>query len=116
MFLIALVLLLAAMPLGLIVLTRILKHKRTPKPIVVLHGIFAGFGLLIVLTYIALGNITILSVSGALLLLFAAAGGFVMFGIDVSKKPVPKALAIMHPILAASGVIILIYYAVRVFS
>lgn len=108
----ALILLFIAMGLGLYVLTYVLKDKRTPKPVVVLHGVFAGFGLLIVLTYLAIGHATTLSIVGATLLGIAAVGGFIMFGIDVSKKPIPKVLALVHPLLAATGVFVLVYFAI----
>jgi hypothetical protein len=41
-----------------------------------------------------------------------AVGGFTMLYIDIGKKQAPpKALAILHPILAAIGLILLIIYA-----
>ncbi len=116
MFLLSLILLLVAMIFGSLTLIRILKNKRTNKPIVVLHGVFAGFGLLMVLTYIAMGHTSTLPIVGATFLGIAAVGGFIMFGIDISKKRVPKSLAIGHPILAVIGVLLLVYYAITTFA
>jgi hypothetical protein len=98
---------------GLIVLIAILKNMATPKPVVVIHGSLGGIGLLVALTYLAIGNITPLYIASICLLLVAITIGFVVFGFDISGKRIPKSLAILHPLLAVAGVIILIIYAVQ---
>ena len=98
---------------GLIVLIAILKNQTTPKPVVVIHGSLGGIGLLILLTYLAIGNITPLYIASLCLLLIAVAIGFTVFGFDISEKRIPKVLAILHPVLAISSVILLIVYAMQ---
>jgi hypothetical protein len=98
---------------GLIILCAILKNMPTPKPVVVIHGSLGGLGLLLALTYLAIGDITPLYIASICLLLVAITIGFVVFGFDISGKRVPKSLAILHPLLAALGVIILIVYAMQ---
>ena len=110
---IALVLFVFAAMLGVVVLKAILRNHRTPKPVVVAHGCFAGLALLLVLTYIAMGHIDTLLVAGAIVLLIAAAGGFILFGIDIFTKRPPKVMAVIHPILGVSGLVILLVYLIQ---
>ncbi len=95
---------------GLVVLTEILRNHTTPKPVVLIHGFLAGIGLLIALTYAAMGHSSSLYVTGLVVLILAAIGGFTLFAIDVSQKKIPKLMAILHPILAITGVVIFIVY------
>jgi hypothetical protein len=98
---------------GLIVLIAILKNQATPKPVVVIHGSLGGVGLLILLTYLAMGNVTPIYIASLCVLLLAITVGFTVFGFDISNKRIPKFLAILHPILAIAGVVLLIVYAIR---
>ena len=107
---VAIVLFVFAAIFGAIVLLAILRNHRTPKPVVIAHGSFAGFALLLVITYIAMGHTDRLLIAGAIVLLVAAIGGFIMFGIDIFTKRPPKMIAIIHPIIAISGVVLLFAY------
>jgi hypothetical protein len=109
----AIVLFIFAAIFGVIVLLSILKNHRTPKPIVVIHGSLGGVGLLIALTYLAMGNITPLYLTSMGFLLVAITIGFIVFGIDISGMRIPKWLALLHPLLAVTGVIILIVYMIQ---
>lgn len=96
---------------GLIVLTAILRNKPTPKPAVFIHGGIAVIALLIVIFYIAQhGSGPILSVT---LFILAALGGLTLFTIDMQKKPIPKLIAIIHPLVAAAGLVALILYVIK---
>jgi hypothetical protein len=109
----ALSLFILAAILGSIVLAAILKNKPTPKPIAIIHGSLGGFGLLLLLTYLAVAKINALLLSGVAVLLLAMVGGLIMFGIDVSEKPIPKVLAILHPLFAIAGLIMIILYFIQ---
>jgi hypothetical protein len=113
MLIFALVLFLIAAILGLVVLLTILKNRTTPKPVVVIHGIVGGFALLIALTYLALGNITPLYLTSMGFLLAGITVGFIVFGIDISGSRIPKWLALLHPTLAGTGLIMLLIYVVK---
>lgn len=106
----ALVLFVAAAMLGTVVLLSILKNRPTPKAIVVIHGSLGGLGLLIALTYLAMGDITRLYLTSIGFLLVAITIGFIAFGIDISNMRVPKWLVLLHPLFAIIGVILLIVY------
>lgn len=96
---------------GLIVLTAILRNKPTPKPAVFIHGGVAVIALLLVIFYVAQHNWSgpILSL---VLFILAALGGLTMFTIDMSKKPIPKAIAIIHPLIAVAGLVALILFVI----
>lgn len=111
MLLTAIILFAFAAVLGLSVLVPVLKNNSTSKPMAILHGALAAVGLVLVL-------IVVLNASGPAptgsLIFFAVAalGGFVMFGMDIKKKRIPKVLALGHPLLAAVGLIQLILFVI----
>lgn len=93
---------------GAIVLTAILRNKPTPKPMVFIHGAFVATALVLLLIVFFTGTTSgLLKVSLAMFIL-AALGGFTLLFIDLQNKPVPKALAMMHPLLAATALVLLI--------
>lgn len=95
---------------GLIVLTSILRNKPTPKPVVLFHGLFVATALVLVLIAFFTGQQDKLLLISIVLFVIAALGGFTMLFTDLLQKPIPKWLAILHPILAAIGLIVLIMY------
>lgn len=109
----AIVLFLFAALFGSIILTAILKDRPTPKPIVAIHGGIALIALLATITYFIVGQTDGLFMTGLVLLLIAAVGGISLMVIDLSKKPIPKLVALLHPILAVSGVVILCIFLLK---
>lgn len=109
----AIVFFLIAAFLGTFLLHSILKNKRTYKPVVFMHGSFAGLALLALATYTALGHTAPLLLISLALFILAAIGGVTMFTLDTSNKRVPKILAIMHPMVAITALILLIVYIIR---
>lgn len=109
----AVVFFLIAAFLGTFLLRAILTNKPTPKPVVFMHGSIAGLALLALITYVALGHTTPLLVTSLVFFILAAIGGLTMFTLDMSGKPVPKMLAIGHPVLAVTSVILLIVYIIQ---
>jgi hypothetical protein len=113
MLVFAMILFLCAVILGFVLLLSILKDRKTNKPLAVLHGTFGGFGLLVALTYIAIGTITPLYLAGIGILLIAITLGFIVFGIDISNMRIPKWLALLHPLFALTGIAILVVYMTK---
>jgi hypothetical protein len=109
MLLIAVVLFLIAAGFGAMVLFSILQDKPTPKKFVYTHGIIAASALLLVLYY-TLMHPSHAPITSLVLFLIAAAGGFTMFYIDLSGKPVPKWLALLHPLIAVIAVLALVVF------
>lgn len=111
MLVFAIVLFLIAACFGVVILKNILQNHRKPRTVVLMHGTFAFFGLLIAITYmISQEYISPILVTGIVLLILAAMGGFSLLMFDLSKKPIPKVLALIHPLVALSGVVTLIIY------
>lgn len=97
---------------GLHILTHILKNKPTPKISVALHGLLVAIALVTIIVALINGGGNGRLTASVVLFIIAALGGFIMVYIDLGKKQLPpKALALLHPILAAIGLILLIIYA-----
>lgn len=99
---------------GLIVLTAILRNQPTPKPVVLFHGLFVATALVLVLIAFFTGQQDKLLLISLGLFVIAAIGGFTMLFTDLLNKPIPKWLAIIHPLVAASGLVVLIVYVLPI--
>jgi hypothetical protein len=115
---IAIILFLFAAVFGLTILAAVLQNKKTPKPAVVFHGslVFIAFFILIsytAATYAHTGHVPTLLLTSLILFLIAALGGLTLLTIDMSNKRIPKLLAVIHPLLAVTAVVILIFYALH---
>ncbi|MGE5398868.1 MAG: hypothetical protein ACM3S2_00605 [Ignavibacteriales bacterium] len=95
---------------GLHMLTHVLQRKSTPKISIILHGLLVAIALIIVIIEaVNLGNGML--VSSMVLFIAAALGGFYMVYLDVGKKQLPpKMLALIHPLLAVIGLVVLIIF------
>jgi hypothetical protein len=98
---------------GLILITKVFKGVPRPNKIILAHGLFAATGLVLVLIYV-LQNAERSPVASLIVFAIAALGGFLMFGLDMSKKPVPKGLAVVHASAAVIGLILLIVFILGV--
>ncbi len=107
----AIVLFVVAAVFGLFNLIPILRNKPAPRPTVFIHGGIAALGLLCVILGVAKAAGPS-PVTALVLFVVAALGGFVLFGIDMQKKPMPKWLAVLHPLIAAVGLVLLILFVV----
>jgi hypothetical protein len=106
----AIILFLIAAMFGLIILTSILKNQPTPKPAVFTHGPIAALALIIIIIYALMGHADTLLITSIVLFILAALGGLTLFVIDMSGKPIPKLIAVVHPIVAVIALITLIIY------
>ena len=97
---------------GAVALIAILKNKPTPKPAVFIHGGVAAIALLLVILSVA-GSTGPSPIVSLALFIIAALGGFTLFAIDIQKKPVPKLLALVHPLVAAVGLVLLILFVFK---
>ena len=94
--------------LGMTLLSYVLKNKETPRGLMIMHGLFAATGLVLLLYYV-FGN-SPGPVESAVLFVIAALGGFVLAIKDITGKPVPKWLAVTHGLIAVSGFIMLLVF------
>ena len=104
------VLFLTAALFGFHLLKHVLKNAPTPKGSLLFHSVFAAAGLAILIYHVWEGERGYI-VTALAFLVAAALGGFVMGYTDIFlKKNPPKLLAIIHPILAVTGVVFLLLY------
>lgn len=94
--------------IGMYLLTLVLQNKETPKFIAFIHGAFGAIGLILIIYY-AMNNGPGLAETIVLFVL-AAMGGAVLITKDLSGKPVPKWLAVVHGLLAVTGFIFLLVF------
>lgn len=93
--------------LGVVLITKVLKEQETPKAVVYSHGAAAAIALvLLIIAYMNQGE-SLLMIS-ILIFVVAALGGFVMFGRDITNKPIPKWLAVVHALAAVTGFVLLL--------
>lgn len=112
MLMIAIALFVLAAIFGLFALLAILKNQPTPKPAVFSHGAIAAIALILVIAY-SVRTVGPYPMVGLVILIIAALGGFFLFFLDLQKKPIPKPLALVHPIAAVIGLILLIAFVFR---
>ncbi len=98
---------------GLVILTAILRNKPTPKLFVLIHGPLAATALVLVIIDVVKGHTEALLIASLVILIIAALGGFFLYTLDSLKKQIPKPLAILHPLIALSGLVVLIIYALQ---
>lgn len=98
---------------GLLNLVAILGNKTTSKPIVFTHGILAALALILLIIF-AVNAAGASPTVSLVLFIIVALVGFFLFARDLSHKPGPKAVAVIHGLVAVISFIILIIFAVGI--
>lgn len=93
---------------GLIIVSAVFKNKPTPKPAVLIHGVLAFISILVLAGYLAAGHVNTLLITSLVLFVLAALGGLTMLSVDLKNKPIPKLFAVVHPIVAIAGIVVLV--------
>jgi len=96
---------------GIIILKNWLTSAHTSRTTVYVHGLFAAIGLGILVYYFS-SNQTSNARMALILLGIAAIGGFYMFFRDLKGKFSPTWLAVIHALLAVTGVGFLLFMAI----
>lgn len=104
----SIILLLLAAVFGLYMAARIFGGQLPPWFAVIVHGLLAAGGLLVVLYAVLTGAQGTTLVAGAVLLVIAALGGFYMFSFQLRKLAPPKPVVVMHAGAAVIGVVCLL--------
>jgi hypothetical protein len=97
--------------IGLYLLTFVWQKKETPKTIAILHGALAASALILLIMHTV--NTGADLIQAIVLFVIAALGGIVLFIRDITGKSLPKALAILHGLLAVSGFVFLLVHTVN---
>jgi len=93
---------------GISLIVPVLQGKTPSRPLVFAHGGVAAFALVLLLLQFFKDGSTIPQWS-VILFVVAALGGFVLFANDFQKKPIPKALALIHAGAAVVAFLILLF-------
>lgn len=100
-----------AIVFGLVLFIQLLCNRPSYKPAVLFHGLGAVVGLICLSVYAVqdVGTKPWLSLT---VLILAALGGLTMLSFDLRKKPVPRAILLLHPLVALIGLGLLVYYLI----
>ena len=93
---------------------RVFAGHMPPWAVVIIHGVLAASGLLVLLYALFTGPQPAALMIGAVLLVVAALGGFFMFSFQLRKLPPPKAVVVIHALAAVIGVVCLLANAMGV--
>ena len=104
----SIILLLLAAVFGLYMASRVFSDILPPWNAVILHGILAAAGLLVLLYALFIGVQSGPLAVGAVLLVIAALGGFFMFSYQLRNLTPPKGVVVVHALLAVLGVLSLL--------
>jgi hypothetical protein len=93
---------------GMYLLSLVLQKKETPKFVAFIHGGFVVIALIMLGFY----NSNHPGLMDCIILfVVAAAGGLVLFMRDLSSKPIPRWLAVVHGLIAVTGFVVLLVHA-----
>jgi hypothetical protein len=95
--------------LGLILISYVLRSKETPKAVAFIHGPVAAVALAILVVYTIRHDR--MFIASIVLFTLAALGGIVLLVKDLTGKPLPKWLAIVHGLMAVAGFTVLLINA-----
>jgi hypothetical protein len=96
--------------LGLTILIKWLTNKKASRGVIYSHGIFAAVALVVLVAFAAQNPDNMPKASLALFLI-AAVVGFYMFFRDLKNKMSPMGLAITHALVAVTGFVALLLFA-----
>ena len=108
----SIVLFLVAALFGLYIAARVFGGNLPPWIAVILHGLLAASGLLVLLYALFIGAQPAIVTIGAVLLVIAAFGGFFMFSYQLRKALPPKNIVVIHALAAVLGVVCLLANAI----
>ena len=96
--------------LGAYLLSFILRNKKIPIKVVMIHGLFGAIGIILLILYPFYYNPA--PITSLVLFVAAACGGFTMMFMSKSGKTVPAWMAAGHGMVAIIGIITLIAFMV----
>lgn len=97
---------------GLLLATHVLRDKFAPWVLSVAHALLGAAGLVVLIVMLVTGSTAQRVLIGFVLLLVAALGGFFLASFHLRKKLPPKAVVVVHALLALAGFLTLLSLAV----
>lgn len=96
---------------GLVLAVKHFRHSNAPIPLAVVHGLLGAAGLVLYVLAVLKTGFTPLTMASVGLLVAAALGGFVLFALHLKGQVLPKAVMVLHALLAVGGFLILLSWA-----
>lgn len=96
---------------GLYLLSFVLQKKPTPKAVVFIHGGLAATALILLIIHTMKTGADLVEV--IVIFIIAALGGLILVARDLTGKSLPKGLAIAHGLIAVTGFVFLLVYALN---
>jgi hypothetical protein len=110
MLIAAIILFFVAAVFGLVLLIAILQDRPTHKVAMTMHGCIAVLAIALIVIYMFMSGSSALLIASLILFIFAALGGVTLASFDLNNKKIPKLIAVLHPLIAIAGLIVLIVY------
>jgi hypothetical protein len=92
---------------GLVMAARIFQGKKAPWPLSIGHALLGATGLVLVLLNVINGSGSLL-LAALIILVVAALGGFFLASFHARGQLAPKAIVIIHALVAVSGFLLLL--------
>lgn len=93
---------------GVVLFALRLRGGNPPLPLAVGHGLLAAAGLVVLVIHLVADGWSTLPGTACVLLVLAALGGFVVFGMHLRERLIPVPLTVVHALLAVAGVGLLV--------
>lgn len=93
---------------GLVLATHVLRGKMAPWALSLLHAGLGAVGLILLIVLLLQGSAAQQVVIGFVLLLVAALGGFFLASFHLRKQIAPKAVVVIHAVVAVAGFLTLL--------
>lgn len=108
LLIIALILFLLGAIGGLVMATQSFRGQLPPWWLAAAHGVLVATGLVLLIIALVLGSAATLYNISLVLLVIAALGGFYLLSFHLRKENHPRAIVVVHALLAVAGVVLLI--------
>jgi len=93
---------------GLILAAHVLRDKFAPWALSLLHALLGAVGLILLILALVQGSASQPVLTGFILLLIAALGGFFLVSFHARKRLPPKAVVVVHAAIAVIGFLTLL--------
>lgn len=93
---------------GLVMATQSFRSQQPSPVLTVGHGVLVATGLVLLIISFLLGSLLAVQKIGLLLLVIAALGGFFLLSFHMRKQNHPRAIIVVHALLAVVGVALLL--------
>lgn len=106
----AVVLISLAVILGIYLISFVLKKKKPPKGVAIIHGTLAALGILVLLIYAFTTSSHHKHWDSLIIFIIAAIVGIYLFSKDIRHLQIPKWIAVVHGVIGLTGLGWILYH------